>query len=38
VNGLNLFTLSSFRRADPETPLANYPVQRVINAGIAVTL
>ena len=38
VNGLNLLTLSSFRRADPETPLANYPVQRVVNAGIALTL
>lgn len=38
INGLNLFTISSFKQADPETPLANYPVQRVINAGIALTL
>jgi TonB-linked SusC/RagA family outer membrane protein len=38
VNGLNLLTFSSFDRADPETPFANYPVQKVINGGVSVTL
>lgn len=38
VNGLNLITISSFDQTDPETPFANYPVQRVINAGISITL
>jgi hypothetical protein len=38
VNGLNLFTVSSFDRADPETPFSNYPVQKVVNGGISITL
>lgn len=38
VNGLNLLTFSSFKRADPETPFSNYPVQKVVNGGILITL
>jgi hypothetical protein len=37
ANGLNLFTLSSFKWWDPESKSATgiyYPVQMVVNVGI----
>jgi TonB-linked SusC/RagA family outer membrane protein len=37
VNGLNLFTVSKFKRFDPEMPGANYSLQRVINGGVAIS-
>jgi TonB-linked SusC/RagA family outer membrane protein len=38
VNGLNLFTISKFKRFDAEMPGANYSLQKVINGGINITL
>ena len=36
VNGFNLFTISDFPHGDPEVPMGNYPLQRMINAGISI--
>ncbi|MCW3094309.1 MAG: TonB-dependent receptor [Ferruginibacter sp.] len=38
VNGQNLLTWSAYDLGDPEVLLPNYPIQRVINAGINIKL
>lgn len=35
-NGLNLYTISSFKESDPETYDGGYPLQRVLNGGITI--
>ena len=37
VNGYNLFTISSFKLADPESINAVYPLQKIITAGLNLT-
>jgi TonB-linked SusC/RagA family outer membrane protein len=36
LNGLNLYTISEFKKGDPETYQGVYPLQRVFNGGITV--
>jgi TonB-linked SusC/RagA family outer membrane protein len=38
ANGQNLFTWSAYDMVDPEVSMPNYPMQRVINAGINIKL
>jgi len=38
VNGENLFTVAGYGGYDPEVSPDNYPIQRVVNAGISVKL
>jgi TonB-linked SusC/RagA family outer membrane protein len=38
VNAQNLWTWAAFRGIDPEVSMPNYPLQRVLNAGINVKL
>jgi hypothetical protein len=38
VNAQNLWTWAAFHGMDPEVSLPNYPLQRVLNAGINVKL
>ncbi|WPU96391.1 SusC/RagA family TonB-linked outer membrane protein [Mucilaginibacter sabulilitoris] len=38
VNGENLFTVAGFKGLDPEVTPYNYPIQRVLNAGISIKL
>jgi TonB-linked SusC/RagA family outer membrane protein len=38
VNAQNLWTWAAFRGMDPEVSMPNYPLQRVLNAGINVKL
>jgi hypothetical protein len=38
VNGSNLFTIDSFKIADPEVgTIFNYPLQRMVNFGVNLT-
>jgi TonB-linked SusC/RagA family outer membrane protein len=34
LNGTNLFTITSLKDADPENPTYNYPIQKVLVAGV----
>jgi TonB-linked SusC/RagA family outer membrane protein len=34
LNGTNLFTITSLKDADPENPSYNYPIQKVLVAGV----
>lgn len=38
VNGENLFTVAGFKGMDTEVSPFNYPIQRVINAGVSIKL
>lgn len=38
VNGQNLATYSSYKESDPENYTGQYPLQRVVNAGLSVKL
>jgi TonB-linked SusC/RagA family outer membrane protein len=38
VNGENLYTIAGFKGQDPEVAPDNYPIQRVLNAGVSIKL